>query len=107
MENNVDFESFARLLFAASDPPPPNSIVVNLDFDNDSVSTVDFVYDLFIWGYKTKFADVPLTDLEESHFNIISDYIRAIGFETILMGFVKNEDGEITKVDVGFQPLTL
>ena len=102
----VDFEEFAKILFSSPTPPEPRTYAVDLSFEEDSsAGTSDFLFDLVMYAIRNKFQHVPLTDLGETHFNVIRDYIRAIGFDCLLVGFKRNDVGEVTHVDVGFCPL--
>jgi hypothetical protein len=99
-----NFQDFAEFLFNHDSPPAANTMVVDIEFDaDDNANITAFLYDLFSYGYRTKFAEVPASELCERHFNIIRDYIRAIGYETILHGYTKDDElGEIKNIQISF-----
>jgi hypothetical protein len=97
-----NFKDFAEFLFNQEPAPAANSMIVDIDFEDQSTPT-HFLYDLFGYGYRKKFAEVPATELCERHFKIIREYIRAIGYETILHGYTKDDEvGEIKDIQISF-----
>ena len=64
----------------------------------------DFLYELFCYGCRKKFENIPLTDITEDHFNVVRGYIRAVGADAILMGYTRNDAGEVIDIKVGFNP---
>jgi hypothetical protein len=109
-ERSVGFHEFADFLYDLTFPPEEKSIVINLGhLDSESETdvtqrpfTMDFLYRLFIYGFEKKFKGVSLTELENGHFEHIRAYIRTLGYDVHLIGYERNEDGEITNVNLGF-----
>jgi len=99
--HETNFNQFAEFLFNQEHPPSPNSLAVDIDFEDDSVFS-DFLYDLFTYGYKKKFDSVPAKDLNIKHFETIKGYLRSIGVETVLHGYGTNDLGEITDIKISF-----
>lgn len=99
----LNFESFAYHLFNQSPPPPPNSSIVNIDFEDES-STLDFLQDLFQYGVKFKFPEKKIFTMDD--FNFIRDYIRSIGWESVLQAYEKDtETDEITRINLTFNSI--
>ncbi len=99
------FKDFAELLFNKECPPPPRSIAVDIEYEDGRSQCSDFLFDLFIYGFRKKI-DTHLTALgEEKFFNFIRDYIRALGFDVILYDYERDVNGDISNINVGFQPL--
>ena len=105
-EKQVGFREFADYLFLQPTAPPERSIVLNLELENDQqCTTSDFLYELFVHGYRLKYGDVGNSELSEKHFESIRSYIRALGFDAYLLGYTKNENDEVTHVQLGFSTL--
>lgn len=98
----TQFKNFADFLFSHEHPPKKNTICIDLECEDD-LNFCDFLYDLFCYGYQTKFSSIPLNQISEEHFIIIRDYIRALGYDAILVGYDKNEYGEIINVRISFK----
>ncbi len=109
-EKTVDFKEFAEFLFSHQSAPAEKSIVLNLQaLDNDQqCSTGDFLYELFVYGYKKKYGDVDISELSEKHFENLRSYIRALGYDVFLdeNGYTKDENGVVTHIKFGFSVLT-
>lgn len=110
MSQTVGFQEFATYLFDMSNPPEPCSIQLNLggtaeEGEEDKTLTMDFLYNLFITGFKKRFKDIPLHEISEDHFQHVRAYIQALGYDVHLMGFEKNKEGEVTNVKLGFSLL--
>jgi hypothetical protein len=103
--HETNFNQFAEFLFNREYAPLPNSLAIDVDFQDDSVFS-DFLYDLFSYGYKKKFDSVPGKDLNIKHFDTIKAYLRAIGVETVLHGYATNKLGEITDIKISFGSYT-
>ena len=103
-QNFSDLNSFTRFLYS-SDPKPPGSINLGIDFGDTDSTVMDFLYDVFSHGIRLKFGNVDRNKFTIDHFNVIRDYIRSIGFDAILLDTYVTDDGTINKIDVGFKPL--
>jgi hypothetical protein len=98
----LDFSNFAKNLFN-SESREPNSCIVDIDFEDES-NTLDFLQDLFKAGIQLKFPNKKTFTMDD--FQVIRDYIRAIGYETILQAYEKDsETNEIHRVNLTFKPL--
>ena len=106
IQAEVEFGRFVDYVFDHEEPPAPNSLLVELDLGPQSTEEDlhAFLYELFVRGFKIKFKDVPLTQLNEYHFNTVRDYIRGISYECILMGYEVNDAQEITSIRMSFAP---
>ena len=102
-EQTVDFVEFAKFLFS-NPPEPPKSVYIGVEFKDDS-DMGTFLQDLFCFGYKHKFGNVPLNKVSEYHFNVLREYILSIGFEATLIGYQRNDANEITNFDVAFKAI--
>jgi hypothetical protein len=99
----LDFSNFAQNLFNTTEPRAPNSCIIDIDFQDES-NTLDFLQDLFQAGVKIKFPNNKSFTIKD--FELIRDYIRAIGYETILQAYEKDsETDEIHRVNLTFKPL--
>lgn len=97
----VDFSNFALNLFNTTEPRSPNSCIIDIDFQDES-NTLDFLQDLFQAGIKIKFPNKKTFTMND--FQLIRDYIRAIGYETILQAYEKDsETDEIHRVNLTFK----
>lgn len=106
MDNKVleaQFKQFAEFLFSKEYPPDKNTISIDIDYQDDSAFS-DFLYDLFSYGFYKKFSHLELKDMKEEHFNIIRDYIRAIGADVVLFGYDTNDFNEVINIKLGFKP---
>lgn len=103
-EIELDFEKFATQLFNQTPCPQPNTNIVNIDFQDES-SNLDFLQDLFKFGVFFKFPNQKNFTME--NFELIRDYIRAIGYETILQAYEKDTvTNEISRVNLTFKHFT-
>ena len=104
-EVQVDFSNFAQNLFNTTEPRAPNSCIIDIDIQDES-NTLDFLQDLFQAGVKIKFPTNKTFTMQD--FQVIRDYIRAIGYETILQAYEKDsETDEIHRVNLTFKPLVM
>lgn len=106
-EVESEFIKFADFLFSQEEPPKKDTLFIDLDCKDDTDYT-DFLYDLFCYGFSKKFHGLPLSNITETHFNIIRDYLRSIGVDTILLEYTitDEEKSEITNFKIGFKPYT-
>lgn len=106
----LDFKAFAEQLFRNEYAPLPNSQIIELDLidgGSERNDTTDFLYDLFTFGFQYKLNQNFRDHLsEEEFFLYINSYMRTIGFETILKDYTRNEQGEITNINIGFTMYT-
>lgn len=96
-----NFEKFADYLFSHENPPAKNTLFVDIEYD-DNQNYNDFLYDLFSYGYYKKFGPLSLKNASIEHFNIIRDYIRAIGTDVVLLDYTYNEIDEIKSINIKF-----
>ena len=99
-----NFESFAEFLFNKLTPPKPNTVDVDIIHEMDDTTTKDFLYDLFLYGIKKKYGDVNINEIDIQKFNNIRDYIRALGFDTLINNHKYDIDGKLAHIHVFFQP---
>ena len=99
----TEFKTFANLLFSQHSAPRPNSMMVDLQSEDEEDFT-SFVNDLFYYGFQKKFNGIPLNKICDTHFQEIREYILALGVDTQLKGYDKNTQGEITRVKLIFKP---
>ncbi len=104
----MDFNAFAEYLFHLINPLP-KSIMIDIDFgsEHDGVTTWEFLYELFAYGYKSKFRMEPITEEEGlRRLEHLKMYFEAVGFKLILVDYVKSADsGLVTNFSVKFEPL--
>jgi len=98
----VKFKKFAEFLFDQENPEE-NSLDVDKTF-NDDQEFCNFLYELFCYGFNKKFNHLSLKDLKQEHFSQLRKYIRAVGADVDLLGYEKNDQGEIVDVKFGFKP---
>jgi hypothetical protein len=83
-QQDISVKDLKHLLFSHPFPPEPKSMVIEVEFEDHESTLYHFLSELFEYGIRTKYPDIPRSQLTIKHFENIRNYIRACGYDSIL-----------------------
>lgn len=103
---SIQFQDFADFLFGQTPPPPPCSIMLDIDFGNDcATTTVDFLQEVFHYGYRKLFDGTQVDETKGlAQLQIMQMYFQAFCWDIKLLNHTFDENGYIRNIEVEFEP---
>lgn len=102
---DIKVSDFKELLFSQPSPPSPNSMSIDVQFEENDTTMYHFLSEVFAYGMEKKFGHIPKDQLTMEEFEVIRSYIKAIGFETRLIDIELGENDKVTGIKIQFEIL--
>lgn len=95
---NLDLDQLIEFLFS-SYPKAPCSYNLHIDVE----TKLPVLLHILLTGAKKLYGEIRPQDITEKQFDTLNEYMESIGF-TIKYNFTKNDDDQITEINVWFVP---